>query len=102
MARLGFALVVAAVLALMPGLAAARCEGVAPGVEPRFRFVQAGENLDADLLNNVWKGSATSPGPCTTRLRPVSPTDGLRRSTRDTGSHSQNPGDDNHDQRQIA
>lgn len=112
-----FALVVAAVLALMPGLATARCEGVAPGakpqntfaqdvgqtldaiiergwiefavyedyppyswedagtprgvdvavgsliaealgVKPRFRFVQAGENLDADLLNNVWKGSA--------------------------------------------
>lgn len=27
------------------------------GVEPRFRFVQAGENLDADLLNYVWKGA---------------------------------------------
>lgn len=28
------------------------------GVEPRFRFVQAGENLDQDLLNYVWKGGA--------------------------------------------
>jgi ABC-type amino acid transport substrate-binding protein len=27
------------------------------GVEPRFRFVQAGENLEADLLNYVWKGA---------------------------------------------
>ncbi|MFC0220058.1 ABC-type amino acid transport substrate-binding protein [Pseudochelatococcus lubricantis] len=27
-------------------------------VEPRFRLVQAGENLDADLLNYVWKGAA--------------------------------------------
>lgn len=27
------------------------------GVEPRFRFVEAGENLDADLLNYVWKGA---------------------------------------------
>ena len=26
------------------------------GVEPRFRLVAAGENLDADLRNNVWKG----------------------------------------------
>ncbi|SLN18532.1 Bacterial extracellular solute-binding proteins, family 3 [Roseivivax jejudonensis] len=26
------------------------------GVEPRFRFVAAGENLDADLRNHVWKG----------------------------------------------
>ena len=26
------------------------------GVEARFRFVAAGENLDADLRNNVWKG----------------------------------------------
>ncbi len=26
------------------------------GVEPRFRLVDAGENLDADLLNYVWKG----------------------------------------------
>ncbi|WP_299785904.1 transporter substrate-binding domain-containing protein [uncultured Marivita sp.] len=26
------------------------------GVEPRFNFVTAGENLDADLRNNVWKG----------------------------------------------
>lgn len=119
MARLRVAWVVAVLLtlALAPGSAAARCEGVAPGVkpqntfaqdvgqtldailergfvefavyenyppyswqesgaprgvdveigsliaeslgvEPRFRFVQAGENLDADLLNNVWKGSA--------------------------------------------
>lgn len=117
MAGLRFAWVIAAVLATVPGLAAARCEGVAPGakpqntfaedvgqtldtiiergfvefavyddfppysweeagaprgvdvavgaliaealeVEPRFRFVQAGENLDADLLNNVWKGAA--------------------------------------------
>lgn len=117
MVRLRFSSVCAVVLALAPGLAAARCEGVAIGakpqntfaqdvgqtldtivergfmefavyegyppysweeagtprgvdvevgsliaealgVEPRFRFVQAGENLDADLLNNVWKGSA--------------------------------------------
>ncbi|MCA0273916.1 MAG: transporter substrate-binding domain-containing protein [Proteobacteria bacterium] len=28
------------------------------GVEARFRFVEAGENLDADLLNYVWKGAA--------------------------------------------
>jgi ABC-type amino acid transport substrate-binding protein len=28
------------------------------GVEPRFRFVQAGETLDSDLLNYVWKGAA--------------------------------------------
>jgi ABC-type amino acid transport substrate-binding protein len=28
------------------------------GVAPRFRFVQAGETLDADLLNYVWKGAA--------------------------------------------
>jgi ABC-type amino acid transport substrate-binding protein len=27
------------------------------GVEPRFRFVQAGETLEADLLNYVWKGA---------------------------------------------
>ena len=26
------------------------------GVEPRFRFVAAGENLEADLRNNIWKG----------------------------------------------
>lgn len=26
------------------------------GVEPRFRFVAAGENLDADLRFNIWKG----------------------------------------------
>lgn len=26
------------------------------GVAPRFRFVAAGENLDADLRNNIWKG----------------------------------------------
>ncbi|MCR8547557.1 transporter substrate-binding domain-containing protein [Salipiger sp. P9] len=26
------------------------------GVEPRFHLVPAGENLDADLRNNVWKG----------------------------------------------
>ncbi|QFU09111.1 Bacterial extracellular solute-binding proteins, family 3 [Rhodobacteraceae bacterium THAF1] len=26
------------------------------GVEPRYRFVGAGENLDADLRNNVWRG----------------------------------------------
>lgn len=26
------------------------------GVEARFNFVAAGENLDADLRNNVWKG----------------------------------------------
>jgi ABC-type amino acid transport substrate-binding protein len=28
------------------------------GVTPRFRFVQAGETLEADLLNYVWKGAA--------------------------------------------
>ncbi|MGL4235106.1 substrate-binding periplasmic protein [Tabrizicola sp.] len=28
------------------------------GVEARFRLVQAGENLDADLQNYVWKGAA--------------------------------------------
>lgn len=27
------------------------------GVEPRFRLVAAGETLDADLLNYVWKGA---------------------------------------------
>ncbi len=27
------------------------------GVEPRFRFVESGENLDADLMNYVWKGA---------------------------------------------
>jgi ABC-type amino acid transport substrate-binding protein len=26
------------------------------GVEPRFKFVTAGENLDADLRNNIWRG----------------------------------------------
>lgn len=26
------------------------------GVEPRFHLVPAGENLDADLRNNIWKG----------------------------------------------
>ncbi|MEM8789278.1 MAG: transporter substrate-binding domain-containing protein [Pseudomonadota bacterium] len=26
------------------------------GVEPRFNFVASGENLEADLRNNVWKG----------------------------------------------
>nr|WP_245218548.1 transporter substrate-binding domain-containing protein [Rubellimicrobium aerolatum] len=26
------------------------------GVEPRFRFVQSGENLEADLRYNVWQG----------------------------------------------
>ena len=26
------------------------------GVEARFRLVPAGENLDADLRNNIWKG----------------------------------------------
>lgn len=28
------------------------------GVEAQFNFVQAGESLDADLLNNIWKGAA--------------------------------------------
>lgn len=28
------------------------------GLEPRFRLVAAGENLDADLMNYVWKGAA--------------------------------------------
>ncbi len=27
------------------------------GVEPKFNFVAAGENLDADLRNNIWKGA---------------------------------------------
>lgn len=27
------------------------------GVEARFNFVQAAENLDADLRNNIWKGA---------------------------------------------
>ncbi|WP_299676071.1 transporter substrate-binding domain-containing protein [uncultured Roseobacter sp.] len=27
------------------------------GVEPRFNFVAAGENLDADLRNNLWRGA---------------------------------------------
>ncbi|THH35899.1 transporter substrate-binding domain-containing protein [Aliishimia ponticola] len=27
------------------------------GVEPRFNFVGAGENLEADLRNNLWKGA---------------------------------------------
>lgn len=27
------------------------------GVEPRFKFVAAGENLDADLRNNIWRGA---------------------------------------------
>ena len=30
------------------------------GVEPRYSFVAAGENLDADLRNNVWKGGIVS------------------------------------------
>jgi len=30
------------------------------GVEPRFYFVSAGENLDADLRNFVWKGPIVS------------------------------------------
>ncbi len=29
-------------------------------VEPRFNFVAAGENLEADLRNNVWKGPLVS------------------------------------------
>lgn len=29
-------------------------------VQPRFNFVDAGENLDADLRNNVWKGPLVS------------------------------------------
>lgn len=28
------------------------------GVQPQFRFVQAGETVEADLLNYVWKGAA--------------------------------------------
>ena len=28
------------------------------GVKPQFRFVQAGETVEADLLNYVWKGAA--------------------------------------------
>ena len=27
------------------------------GVDARFNFVEAGENLDADLRNNIWKGA---------------------------------------------
>lgn len=34
-----------------------RLIAAALGVEPRFRRVQAGESLDADLLNYVWKGA---------------------------------------------
>lgn len=34
-----------------------RMVATALGVEPRFRFVDAGENLDADLMNYVWKGA---------------------------------------------
>ncbi|AFL51167.1 polar amino acid transport system substrate-binding protein [Sinorhizobium fredii] len=34
-----------------------RLIAAALGVEPRFRPVQAGETLDADLLNYVWKGA---------------------------------------------
>lgn len=30
------------------------------GVEPRFRFVQASETVEADLLNYVWKGAAVN------------------------------------------
>lgn len=30
------------------------------GVEARFRFVQAGENLDTDLMNYVWKGAVVN------------------------------------------
>lgn len=30
------------------------------GVEPRFRFVQAGETVQADLMNYVWKGAAVN------------------------------------------
>ncbi len=35
-----------------------RIIAAALGVEARFRFVQAGETLEADLLNYVWKGAA--------------------------------------------
>jgi ABC-type amino acid transport substrate-binding protein len=34
-----------------------RIIAAALGVEARIRFVEAGENLDADLFNYVWKGS---------------------------------------------
>ena len=34
----------------------ARLIAEAIGVEPRFSFVTAGENLDADLRNHIWKG----------------------------------------------
>jgi len=30
------------------------------GVEPRFRLVQAGETVQADLMNYVWKGAAVN------------------------------------------
>ncbi len=30
------------------------------GVTPRFRMVQAGENLEADLMNYVWKGAVVN------------------------------------------
>lgn len=30
------------------------------GVEPRFRFVQAGETVQADLMNYVWRGAAVN------------------------------------------
>lgn len=35
----------------------ARLVAGAIGVEPRFQFVAAGENLDADLRNSIWKGA---------------------------------------------
>lgn len=39
------------------------------GVEPRFNFVAAGENLDADLRNNVWKGPVIGGGVSNVMMR---------------------------------
>lgn len=39
------------------------------GVEPRFRFVAAGENLDADLRNWLWKGPVTGGAVANVMLR---------------------------------
>lgn len=39
------------------------------GVEPRFRFVAAGETLDADLRNNVWQGPVVGGGVVNVMMR---------------------------------
>ncbi len=49
------------------------------GVEPRFRFVAAGETLDADLMNYVWQGAAVGGRVSNVMLRvPYSATLGCR------------------------